>query len=85
MDSSAYACGGSDDGPTSHWAFICVEDREGEVCGGPADGLECEESDEGREEWVVGYPSLEEAACEEPALEACQDGLPNPPSLALLL
>ena len=52
-----------------------LEDDEGEVRGGPADGLEGEEADEGGEGRVVDAPAGEEAGGEGEALVAGEDGL----------
>lgn len=60
----------AEEGPTRD-----VEDDKGEVCGGPADRLECEKSDEGGGDVVVYPPADVEACCEGVALVCCQNGL----------
>lgn len=55
-----------------------LKDDEGEVRGGPADGLEGEEADEGGEGRVVDTPAGEEAGGEGEALVAGEDGLHKP-------
>ena len=64
-----------DDGPRDHGPLFVLEDDEGEVRGGPADGLEGDEADEGGEGRVVDAPAGEEAGGEGEALVAGEDGL----------
>ena len=52
-----------------------VKDRKSQVCRGPADGLEGEEADEGRQWGVVQTPSGEETSGQAQTLETCQDSL----------
>lgn len=51
------------------------EEGECEVCSGPAEGLEGEEADEGREGGVVYAPAFEETRREHETLPAGEDGL----------
>jgi hypothetical protein len=56
---------------------VVLEEGEGKVGGRPADGLQGEEPDEGREPGVVEAPAGEQTRCEVKALDACQDCLPS--------
>ena len=65
----------TDEGPGGDRTAFMVKDRESQVCCGPANGLEGEEADEGRQWGVVQTPPGEETGGQAQTLETCQDSL----------